>query len=373
MPGLEWKRNAEEAIERRRRFFLREMQDGILATLPVVQDNEDEWAAFEAKWGTYTEGDTRPFPSNEEIFERILVGMEQRGRAEDDWLPIAYSILDAGESMVGAMFGKPVRFYHRPRQAAFSKADVVLPDYSRLAELSFSLDGEWAQRFLSIQDYFAEHPGGRVAQHPCLTMDALNFACEIREASQAYLDIYAYPDELRTLMEVGLDFNIRFQEAQMERTGGHADGSFVWLGGWVPFRRAVSLSVDAYVICSAAHYVEFGLEFQSRLIEHFGHGLMHFHCCRADLAAEVARLPGLELFQFGGDTRDPVPEIDRLPEMRRAVGDIPMMTSCTLEQFRSRLSAGALMPNVWYTVDGPESLSVDDANRMMEAVRAYRA
>ncbi len=50
MPGLEWKRNRDEILERRRRFFGRAMQDGILATLPVGVEAEADWQAFERKW-----------------------------------------------------------------------------------------------------------------------------------------------------------------------------------------------------------------------------------------------------------------------------------------------------------------------------------
>ena len=176
MGELTWKSNLDEVLDRRRRFLRGEMPDGILATLPVRPDTEADWAAFERKWGRHDEGEDRPFPSNEEIWDRAVIGLEQRGRVEDDWLPVVYSILDAGESMVGAMFGQETRFIHRPRGPAFSKAEPVLEDYSRLGALSFSLRGEWTRRFLAIQDHFAERLGGRLAQHPCLTMDALNFA-----------------------------------------------------------------------------------------------------------------------------------------------------------------------------------------------------
>ncbi|MFC1671876.1 hypothetical protein ACFL01_01945, partial [Planctomycetota bacterium] len=201
----------------------------------------------------------------------------------------------------------------------------------------------------------------------------LNFACEMREATQAYLDVYEHPDEMKALMNAGLDFNIQFQEAQMQRIGALEGGSWVWLAGWVPFERSISLSVDAYVICAVDTYVEFGFEWQARLIDHFGHGLMHFHCNRADLAAEVAKLPGLELFQFGGDTRDPVPEIDRVPEIRKAVGDVPLMTDCPMDRFRKGLAEQTLPPNAWYRVKSDTPLSADEANRLMDDVRAYKA
>jgi hypothetical protein len=349
------------------------MQDGILCTLPVAIDCERQWQDFERKWGTFTEGQERPFPSNEEILDRLVIGLEARGQARDDWLPVLYSTLDAGEGIAGALMGAAsIRFLHRSRAPTFSKAETVLPDYSHLHELTFSLENPWMRRLLDLQEHFERRAGTRFAQHPFLTMDAMNFACELREATNAYLDVYEHPHELRRLMEIGLDFNIRFQEAQMDLIGPHRDGCFVWLAGWAPFERAVSMSVDAHVICSAKTYVEFGFDYNQRLIDHFGHGLMHFHCNRADLAAEVARLRGLELFQFGGDTRDGVADIDRAEDMRAAVGEIPLQVSCGMETFRRRLEERTLLPNVWYTVGG-QGVSTEEANRLMETVRSYRA
>ena len=374
MQGFAWKCNTEEALARRRRFFRRQMQDGVLATLPVQLDATAAWAAFDQRWGERRQGARRPFPSNEEIFARSIIGLEQRAGVEDDSLPVCYSTLDAGESMVAGLLGRDMRFLHRPRGPAISEPAVLLPDYADIETLAFSLDYPWTRRFLEIQQYFADHAKGMFAQHPCLTMDALNFVCEVRGATQAYLDVYEHPVELQRLMEIGLDSNVRYQGAQQELIGPYEDGSFVWLGGWVPFPAAVSLSVDAYVVCSPDTYAGHGFEFQARLIQRFGHGLMHFHCNRTDLAAEVAKLPGLELFQFGGDPNDPRPEVDLVPDMRASVGDIPMMTGCPLDLFRDRLRRGALPPNVWYHVGaGPEDrLSIDEANRLMDEIRAYR-
>jgi hypothetical protein len=392
--GLAWKRNCEEVLDRRRRFFGRRMLDGILATLPVDLEGcrrppegslklrespgqpvdmgaESEWRAFEARWPQYEDNTERPFPSNEEILERVSVGEEARGRVEDDHLPVFYSILDAGESMVGAMFGAPTRFVHRRRGPTFSKAEPLLPDYRELPGLGFSLEGPWVRRFLAVQEFVRDRAAGRFGQYPCIVIDALNFAIEFREATPAYLDIYEHPEELRRLMELGLDFNTRFQEAQMARCGGAAGGSFAMIAEWVPFPKAVAMGVDAYLICSVENYADFGFDYQRRLIERFGHGLMHFHSSRIDLAAEVAKLPGLELLQFGGDPRDPAPTVEHLPEMRRAVGDIPLQVFVELGTFVERLGRRELPGNVWYIVDGP-GLSVDAANRLMDRVRAYR-
>jgi hypothetical protein len=372
MLGLKWKCNLDETLDRRARFFKREMQDSILVSFDsVAVDTSAEWDRFDRKWGVPEVGSRRAFPSNEEIFERETIGMAKRGEVQDDWLPVSYSILDAGESMIRGLFGKDMEFLHRRHQAAFSLPEVLMPDYSSLPDCKFSLDYPWTRKFLSVQEYFAEHARGLLTQHPCLTMDALHFAGEMRGVTQAYLDIYEHPDELRQLMEIGLDFNIRFQEAQRDRIPVYKDGCFVWLGDWVPFSNAVALSVDAYVVCSPECYAAWGFEYQSRLIKHFGHGFLHFHCNRTDLAAEAAKLPGLELFQFGGDPKDPKPEIEHLPEMRAAVGDIPIQIYCSMGDFLSRLDAGTLPTNVWYHVG--QSVSVQQANQLMERVRNYHA
>lgn len=371
--GLGWKRNEAEILERRRRFFRRRMQDGILALLPVSVDAEREWRAFEARWGRFKDAEVRPFPTNTEIFQRHAIGMEKRGQVEDDWLPVVYSTLDMGEGMTGGMFGAPIRFYHRPRSATYSANTPLLAEgYAGLKGMRFSLEQRWVRRMLAVEEHFEQHARGCMAQHNCLTMDALNFVVEMRGATPSYIDIYEHPSELKELMAIGLDFNIRFQEAQFKRIGNYSDGCFCWLGQWVPFARAISFSVDANVMCSVQNYLEFGFEYQRRLITHFGHGLMHFHCNRPDLAAEVARLPGLELFQYGaGLPRGPADHVC-LPDIRKAVGEIPIQVSYPLDVFRRDLKKKALLPNVMYCVHG-EGLTSDDANRIMDQVRAYRA
>jgi hypothetical protein len=276
--------------------------------------------------------------------------------------------------MVAGMFGRPMRFMHRRRGPTYSMADPVLRDYGELPSLNLDFDTPWARQFLSIPAYFTERAAGRFAQHSFLTMDALNFAVELCGTTKAYEDLHLHPDDLRAVMEFGLEFNIRVQELMMLDIPPYQNGHFVFLGDWVPGPPAVSLSVDAHVMCSVGHYVEFGFDYNRRLIERFGAGLMHFHCNRAALAAEVAKLPNLRLFQFGGDSRDPVPEIDRLPDMRRAVGDIPIQISCPLESFLQRLGDRTLMPNVWYRVRSTGSgLAADEANRLAEKVRDYHA
>ena len=48
--GLSWKKDEEQALDRRRRFFRREMQEGILAILPVSTDVEEQRREFRSHW-----------------------------------------------------------------------------------------------------------------------------------------------------------------------------------------------------------------------------------------------------------------------------------------------------------------------------------
>jgi hypothetical protein len=58
--------------------------------------------------------------------------------------------------------------------------------------------------------------------------------------------------------------------------------------------------------------------------------------------------------------------------MRRAVGEIPLMTDAPQKVFLERLERRELPPNVWYHVSGPP-MEIDQANRLMDKVRKYRA
>jgi hypothetical protein len=297
------------------------------------------------------------------------VGLEGRKSVEDDRLPVVYSSLDFGEGIVYAWMDLPVRFYHRPRYACYSKGDAW-EDYSQLSTACYAGGNRWVRRVEEIHAFFRNNAHGRFGQYPTITMDALNFACELRGATNAYYDLYEHPEELRKLMALGADCNIQFQEMQMREIGEHAGGSFAYLAQWVPFPRAVGLSVDSYVNCSVDTYAEFGFEYQQRLIDHFGHGLMHLHCNRSDLAAQIVKLRGLALLQYGGDTRDKLTEYERLPEMQKVAGEIPIQTSVDVEVFRAGLRDRTLPPNVWYMVYG-KSITVDEANALMDEVRAY--
>jgi hypothetical protein len=55
--------------------------------------------------------------------------------------------------------------------------------------------------------------------------------------------------------------------------------------------------------------------------------------------------------------------------MRAVVGDIPIRTTCSLDDFLSRMDARTLPPNVWYDVT--QSISVQQANQLMKKVRNY--
>jgi len=58
--------------------------------------------------------------------------------------------------------------------------------------------------------------------------------------------------------------------------------------------------------------------------------------------------------------------------MKQVLGDVPLMVSCSMDYFMEHTEDGTLPTNVWYGVGGGP-LSVDEANRLMEKVRAYRA
>ena len=64
--------------------------------------------------------------------------------------------------------------------------------------------------------------------------------------------------------------------------------------------------------------------------------------------------------------------MDYLLAMRVILGDVPIMVSCPLKVFESRLDAGTLPGNVWYCVRG-DRIPVEQANRLMAKVWRFSA
>ena len=116
----------------------------------------------------------------------------------------------------------------------------------------------------------------------------------------------------------------------------------------------------------------------STFIDHFGSGWFHLHTLGLHLLPHVAQLKNLAAIEISDDPNVPERGFLILDRIKKTVGDVPVQVAARPGEFIEGLERGTLPGNVIYLVcednyaDVPD-MTVDDANRLMEKVRAYRA
>lgn len=366
---LAYKRNLDETLARLEALWTRHMPDGICAVMHGMPNPyEEEWRR---KWRPGPLGSERDLPGSEEMFERHDMQQRARAEVEDDGLPVAYGCLDWGESGFAAFLGARVRFYSRGEGGGtYSWAEPLLDDWSRLDRLEFESQPHY-RRFIETLEYLVSRAEGLFGINAFLRIDALTHAMELRGATQALLDIYEHPQELRALMAFSRDMNARILEREYAIIPPFRGGRFTWIGGWVPHPAPVPLSVDPYVYCSPAVYRDLGHEYQAALLQGFGAGFVHVHDYRLDLLEMLRDTPGM-LFAQGVESGGGlgVSAFERIAEVKRVAGTLPLLISCRYEQLLEGMRQGTLPGGVMYSVGGVPSVYA--ANKAMETVRRYR-
>ena len=188
-------------------------------------------------------------------------------------------------------------------------------------------------------------------------------------------DFYDHPKGLHHLLELVTEFTIKLVEAQLELVGQFQGGIFTsWMGWWSP-GRPVSLSEDEFALCRPSLYSEFGLPYAQRLIDHFGSGWYHLHTLGLHVLPEIVKLKNLFGIQISDDPGYPK-AFKKLSWIKGITTDIPLNITCTLEEFMDGLENHTLPGNVMYDLNAegykPVSITVDEANRLMQRVKKYK-
>ena len=352
---LLYKPNLEQVVERHRLLWTGRLPHGILAAI------EPE----EAPLGPLHSEACKVAPDLDAMIEVWEDRLAKRRELLDDSMPVAR--VSFGSSAFGGYLGAEVIFgegggWSRP----------LLTNWSLLEALRFDDNNEWIRRQREACRCFARRAAGRFAVCELEVIDALNLAHSLRGTAQLLLDIYDHPQELRRLMAFGVGFNARLIEMQRQILGSavyHDGGVFsrryIWLPG-----QAVWLSVDAYGMCAPQIFADFGRQFLQQLIDHFGAGWLHLHANGLHLLPEVLkleRLLGISIYEDPGEPRP----FDRLDEIRATTGSMPLEIWCHEDELLAGICSGTLPGGVLYRVDRVKT--VDEGNRIMEQVWAYRA
>ena len=373
-----------DAMDRRVRFWKREMPDEILANVGVKRPDAgpSKWDRYIRQKGleTLCSYDRPPvFEDLEALFEQYEARLGEpfdpdlAKEAHDDGfgVPILCPTVHFGEGVVGTFFGGEPIFASTDIKTE-SVCRPVVKDWSQLDSLRFDESNPWLQRVLDCHRFFVERSKGRFAIQPYCTIDALNFVVVMRGDTQAFMDVVTDVPPVRRLMEIGLDTTVRYWNLQREiveennRTAIKHDQ----YGQLCPGHAGPGLSVDAYGLCHESVYESVGVEYTQRLIDTLGGGFLHVHSNGAHLLPVVGKLKGLTELNPSDDPRHER-YFPRIRQVRECTGDVPIRVSCTLDELTAGLRDGMLPGGVHYTVQGALD-SVDEANWLMDKVRSYR-
>lgn len=375
-----YKASPRSVMDRHVALYRRQMADQILVNfitarkpgtigdyIPIADQNPDqEWTDRECRSEIDMEG---------------IIGETRReclGLAElpDDGLPTGYPTAHFGESLFSGMLGGKIRFVGT-RGHTCSGAEPLLNEWEDLPRLRYGHEMPWTQRYLRALRRAAELAGGDFFFWHFVMIDTLNLAIELRGSENALLDTMLHPDELRELMQFGVDYACWFYKMEQEIIERHnlavAHGHPYAIEA--PYVGRAWSSVDAYLLCDARVYREMGLSYHAELFRRCGGGLMHTHGVRLlEMLPMIVEIPDLTAVQVGRDLKEDVelPLLEILPRLRKIAGDIPLIR-CTLweDEFEQGLREHLLVGGAHYMVRCA-AIEPDRVKRWMEQVHRYR-
>lgn len=285
----------------------------------------------------------------------------------DDKLPILDWCHHHGHAMLCAFLGWDIRYFsveHAISSEVVRKASTI----EELLDLEFDDTRPLVSKIVSSLSKGQTYAAGRAYMVPTLCSGGLAIMTQFLGYEKGLLELHDKPKACHRFFEKVMDMEIRFVEMAYEAIGSVAGGWSLARFDWSPV-PCVGLNLDDYLLCPNETFVEFGLPYFQKMIDHFGRGLIHYHTPDMRLMKDVRRLRNIAL-QVGSDPNLQEPW-QQLASIRNKCQDIPITW---LRIPRRELIAGMeeqwLPGNVEYCT---HALDFDDANRLVELARAYRS
>jgi len=286
---------------------------------------------------------------------------------DDDSIPSAY-LTELDQGLYGGLFGGEVRFLCDPSTGWISSMVVpLLNDWSEFDALSFRTDHEWYRRYVNELNVFVTAARGKYGISHFILINHLNFIFELVGATRTYMALEDDPERVRRAIDLAHAVNLNLHQTFFDKAslleGGTCGYTIEWLPG-----RIISESVDPFHMTSVDHFERWAREPVERIFSQFDGGVTHIHGNGRHLLPAVSSLKGLKAIMLGDDKGWPR-AFDILADVRRQVGDMPLVCEVEFPQFNRALREHTLVGGVLYQVhDVPD---VAAANRCMDVVRRY--
>ena len=362
-PGLAYKANAREVVERLSALYERRAADRIFAKLSVRHERET-LLDFRK---THSVGPCE-YPDPAERIDFWDCALKERPQVEDDALPSVY-LWEMDMGLWGGIFGaQPVFTCNADNGQISSNAEPALRDWSEFERLHFDRANPWFQKYLRQLQVFAAGAHGKFGVCPICMLNGFHCSWELVGPTAAYMGLVDQPDMIRRAMEFGFEVCTAVMDAYFENVplfcGGTCDLFCEWLPG-----RTVMESVDGFSLTSVAYFEEWGRAALERIFSRYDGGEVHIHGNGRHQLEAVSSVKGLKAIYLGDDKGFPE-AFSVLDELKARAGDVPLIVDASISEFTEKLEKHELPGNVLYKVGGFESVSA--ANRCMEKVKAYR-
>lgn len=361
MNPLSYKPHVAEVLPRLRRFYERQAGDQILATMAIPSPTLDDFARRYPQ----PECDYPDPAERADYWDRLW---RERIAVEDDSMPAAV-LSEFDQGLYCGLLGGEVRFLaHKDSGWVSSMTPALLSDWSEFDRLRFDPANLWWQRYQNQIRVFLERGRGKWGISHLIATNGLNLVFELVGATKTYLSLDESPDYVERAIELAFDLNMRVQSEFFATVPLFEGGTFSNFGQWFP-GRIVSESVDPFHMTSVAYFERWGRAPLERLLAQFDGGVLHLHGNGRHLVEAAATVRGLKGVLLLDDRGFPA-AFDVVAELKARMGDVPVAVFADYPKFADRLARHDLPGGVLYQVRGVPDVAT--ANRLMEAVRAYR-
>jgi len=350
-----------ETLRRLRSLYEERRQDIILASMQVPSLALCDFAAKHP--AGYCE-----YPDPRERIEFWDAHLRERMPIGDDSIPVAY-LSEMDQGLYGGLLGGEVRFLCDPATGWISSmVPPLLRDWTEFAQLSFSRDHEWFRRYFRQLDIFVEAARGRFGISHFILINSLNLVFELVGATKTYITLLEQPEMIAKALALAFDLNLMVQNTFFGRVSLLEGGTCSNMVQWIP-GRIISESVDPFHMTSVAYFERWGREPLEKMFAQFDGGVAHIHGNGRHLLEAVSSVKGLKALYLGDDKGFPS-AFEVLPQLKRRVGDLPLVVGAEYGDFWQALQEQRLVGGVFYRVSGVPD--VETANRCMDLVHEYK-
>src|SRR3989339_1274301 len=218
--------------------------------------------------------------------------LKEHSRIMDDSVPAA-QLKEFDQGLYGGLFGGDVRFTCDPNTGFItSMVPPILNDWSEVEKLSFTEDNYWYKQYLQHLDVFGKASEGRYGVSHFIMINGLNFAYELRGATETYMGVEECPEIIEKVFELAFEVNLHIHKIFFKKVPLIEKGTCSGMAQWIP-GQIVSESLDPFHMTSIDYFEKWGRGPVEKIFSQFDGGITHIHGNGRHLLEAASTIKGL--------------------------------------------------------------------------------